>query len=395
MIEANSRDYWRATLALCLGSFMIFANVYITQPLLPTLAQEFSVSALESSWTFTITTLTLGLSLLIYGALSDALGRRGIMVLTLGGVMVCGFLLSQVEDYSELLLLRAIQGLLLGGLPAIAIAYMNDEFSPRALSLAVGLYIGGNTLGGIGGRLIGGFVGESLGWQGAFWVMALVSLFCVLAFVYLLPKSARFESRPLRLGPMMRSMGDHLSNPLLLSAYLIGGLNFFIFINQYSYITFVLSKAPYYLPASVLGLLFLTYLTGTFGSAISGRVADYLSQPKAMALGIMILAVGSSVTLFESLSAIIVGFLINSFGFFFCHSTASSWVSKQATHAKASASSLYLVFYYLGASLGGFYLQPFWKIWQWSGVVAGSLCVLGITFLYALRLDRRSSGSVS
>lgn len=395
MIEANSRDYWRATLALCLGSFMIFANVYITQPLLPTLAQEFSVSALESSWTFTITTLTLGLSLLIYGALSDALGRRGIMVLTLGGVMVCGFLLSQVEDYSELLLLRAIQGLLLGGLPAIAIAYMNDEFSPRALSLAVGLYIGGNTLGGIGGRLIGGFVGESLGWQGAFWVMALVSLFCVLAFVYLLPKSARFESRPLRLGPMMRSMGDHLSNPLLLSAYLIGGLNFFIFINQYSYITFVLSKAPYYLPASVLGLLFLTYLTGTFGSAISGRVADYLSQPKAMALGIMILAVGSSVTLFESLSAIIVGFLMNSFGFFFCHSTASSWVSKQATHAKASASSLYLVFYYLGASLGGFYLQPFWKIWQWSGVVGGSLCVLGITFLYALRLDRRSSGSVS
>ena len=395
MIEANSRDYWRATLALCLGSFMIFANVYITQPLLPTLAQEFSVSALESSWTFTITTLTLGLSLLIYGALSDALGRRGIMVLTLGGVMVCGFLLSQVEDYSELLLLRAIQGLLLGGLPAIAIAYMNDEFSPRALSLAVGLYIGGNTLGGIGGRLIGGFVGESLGWQGAFWVMALVSLFCVLAFVYLLPKSARFESRPLRLGPMMRSMGDHLSNPLLLSAYLIGGLNFFIFINQYSYITFVLSKAPYYLPASVLGLLFLTYLTGTFGSAISGRVADYLSQPKAMALGILILAVGSSVTLFESLSAIIVGFLMNSFGFFFCHSTASSWVSKQATHAKASASSLYLVFYYLGASLGGFYLQPFWKIWQWSGVVGGSLCVLGITFLYALRLDRRSSGSLS
>lgn len=394
MIEANSRDYWRATLALCLGSFMIFANVYITQPLLPTLAQEFSVSALESSWTFTITTLTLGLSLLIYGALSDALGRRGIMVLTLGGVMVCGFLLSQVEDYSELLLLRAIQGLLLGGLPAIAIAYMNDEFSPRALSLAVGLYIGGNTLGGIGGRLIGGFVGESLGWQGAFWVMALVSLFCVLAFVYLLPKSARFESRPLRLGPMMRSMGDHLSNPLLLSAYLIGGLNFFIFINQYSYITFVLSKAPYYLPASVLGLLFLTYLTGTFGSAISGRVADYLSQPKAMALGIMILAVGSSVTLFESLLAIIVGFLINSFGFFFCHSTASSWVSKQATHAKASASSLYLVFYYLGASLGGFYLQPFWKIWQWSGVVGGSLFVLGITFLYALRLDRRSSVSV-
>ena len=389
MIEANSREYWRATLALCLGSFMIFANVYITQPLLPTLAEEFSVSALESSWTFTITTLTLGLSLLIYGALSDALGRRGIMVVTLSGVMLCGFLLSYVEGYTELLIVRALQGLLLGGLPAIAIAYMNDEFSPRALSLAVGLYIGGNTLGGIGGRLIGGFVGESLGWQGAFLVMAVVSLACVLAFIYLLPASTRFESRPLRVGSMVRSMRDHLSNPLLLSAYLIGGLNFFIFINQYSYITFVLSEAPYHLPASLLGLLFLTYLTGTFGSAISGKVADYLSQPRAMALGIMILAIGSCVTLSESLPVIIVGFLINSFGFFFSHSTASSWVSKQATHAKASASSLYLVFYYVGASLGGFYLQPFWVIWHWQGVVAGSLLVLGITFVYAVRLERR------
>ena len=87
MIEANSSAYWRATLALCIGSFMIFANVYVTQPLLPTLAREFGVTALEASWTFTVTTLTLGLSLIVYGALSDALGRRGIMILTLAGVV--------------------------------------------------------------------------------------------------------------------------------------------------------------------------------------------------------------------------------------------------------------------------------------------------------------------
>ena len=188
---------------------------------------------------------------------------------------------------------------------------------------------------------------------------------------------------------MLRSMGDHLSNPMLLSAYLIGGLNFFIFINQYSYITFVLADEPYNLPASLLGLLFLTYLTGTFGSAISGKVSDYLSQPRAMALGIAILAVGSCVTLFDSLLMIIIGFLINSFGFFFSHSTASSWVSKQATHAKASASSLYLLFYYLGASLGGFYLQPFWSIWHWPGVILGSLIVLVLTFSYSIRLERK------
>lgn len=389
MIEANSNAYWRATLALCVGSFMIFANVYVTQPLLPTLAAEFGVSALESSWTFTVTTLTLGLSLIVYGALSDALGRRGIMILTLSGVVACGVGLSLVEDYQGLLILRALQGLMLGGLPAIAIAYMNDEYSPRALGLAVGLYIGGNTLGGIGGRLIGGFVGDWLGWQGAFVAMAGVSLLCLTIFITLLPKSQHFEPRPLRPRPMAAAMAAHLRNPRLLTAYLIGGLNFFIFINQYSYITFVLADEPYHLPASLLGMLFLTYLTGTFGSAISGKVADYLPQTRAMSLGILVLMLGSLVTLSESIWLIILGFFMNSFGFFFCHSTASSWVSRNATQAKASASALYLVFYYVGASTGGFYLQPFWSVWHWPGVIAASLLVLSFTLFLTLRLHKR------
>lgn len=388
MIQPNSPAYWRATLALCIGSFMIFANVYITQPLLPTLAAEFEVSALKASWTFTVTTLTLGLSLLAYGALSDSLGRRGIMFATLIGVVACAVGLSFVSSYEDLLLLRALQGLMLGGVPAIAIAYMNDEFSPRALALAVGLYIGGNTLGGISGRLIGGFVGDWLGWQGAFSVMALVSLLCVVSFVLLLPKSQHFEARPLRLGLMLKSMAGHLQTPRLLIVYLIGGFNFFIFLNQYSYITFVLSDAPYNLPATLLGMLFLTYLSGTFGSAISGKVADYIPQARCMSLGILILICGSLVTLSEDLSLIILGFFINSFGFFFCHSTASSWVSRHATSAKASASALYLVFYYLGASSGGFYLQPFWSIGHWQGVILGSLIVLSFTLMLTLVLNR-------
>ncbi len=391
MIEANSRAYWRATIALCIGSFMIFANVYLTQPLLPTLSMQFGLSALEAGLTFTSTTLTLGISLLFYGVLSDVLGRRGIMTITLVSVVICGLILSfGVETYHELIALRAFQGLMLGGLPAIAIAYMNDEFTPRALGLAVGLYIGGNTLGGIGGRLIGGFVGEWLGWQGAFLVMTAVSFICVLAFIWLLPKSENFHPSPFKLGAMLGGLNRHLNDPLLLGAYLIGGLNFFIFINQYSYITFVLAAPPYNLPASLLGMLFLTYLAGTLGSAMSGKIADYMPRTRAMMLGISLHILGTLVTGFDTLITIIIGLMINSFGFFFCHSTLSSWVSRNAKLAKASASALYLVFYYLGASLGGFYLQPFWSLWGWSGVVIASLAVLLFTLSLSWRLELRN-----
>ncbi|MCV6589625.1 MAG: MFS transporter [Marinobacterium sp.] len=386
MIEQNSASYWRATLALCIGSIIVFANVYITQPLLPMLADELSLSALESSLTLTLATLTLGLSLLFYGPLSDSLGRRWIMLLTMAGAVGCTALLSQVESYSQLLLLRALQGVLLGGLPAIAIAWMGDEFSAKAMTSAVGIYIAGNTLGGLGGRLVGGFVGEYQGWNSAFEVMFLISVVGLALFALLLPRSRGFSAQPLDPGRMSRAMLNHLRNPLLLAAYLIGGFNLFIFVNQYSYITFVLAAPPWNLPASMLGLLFLTYLSGTIGSACCGQLASRFSLPQLMSGGIVLLMLGTVLTLLPWLETIIAGFLINAFGFFVTHSSASSWVGQHAESDRASASSLYLVFYYLGSSTGGFYLAPFWQASGWSGVVVGSLLVLSLTFAVSLWL---------
>ncbi len=392
MIEAGSKAFWRATLALCLGSLMIFANVYVTQPLLPMIAESFGISPLQAGWSFTVTTLTLGLSLLFYGPVSDALGRRGLMLFSMGGAALTTLALSQADSYAMLLGLRALQGVFLGGLPAIAIAYMGDEFDRKALMLAVGFYISGNTLGGVGGRLVGGFIGDAHGWPQAFLVMAWISLVLLALVVWLLPASGGFSPRALRPRLMLQDLLGHLRNPLLLGAYLVGGLNFFIFINQYSYATFMLAQEPYSLSATFLGMLFLTYLSGTVGSALSGRAAQRLSQPVCLMIGIVLLMLGSLVTLIPALPAIVTGFLINSFGFFFAHSTASSWVSRHAGQARASASSLYLLFYYLGASCGGFYLAPFWQSHGWAGVVAGSLVMfcltLWISFLL-LRAERR------
>ena len=370
---------------------MIFANVYLTQPLLPTFVETFHITELQAGWSFTITTLTLGISLLFYGPLSDAFGRKNLMLFSMTGVVLTTFMLSQIQSYNMLLVWRGLQGLCLGGLPAIAIAYMSDEFKHKAMLLAVGFYISGNTIGGIGGRLIGGFVGEWLGWSETFLVMTLVSFILLVLFAMLLPASRHFIPKKVTPVAMLMQLGAHLNNPLLLLAYLIGGFNFFIFINQYSFVTFLLADAPYHLSPSWLGLLFLTYLSGTVGSALSGRIAQQVAQPACMIIGIVILMVGSLVTLIPSIWGIIGGFLISAFGFFFAHSTVSSWVSHNALQAKASASSLYLLFYYLGASCGGFYLQPFWEWAGWLGIVVGSLIVLAMTLSAALLLFKVSA----
>ena len=379
MIEAGTTSYYRATLALCLGSFIVFANLYITQPLFPLLRELFSLSTLEATWSLSLAMLTLGISLLVYGPLSDALGRRRIMVVTLAGASGLTLLMPMMESYGALLGLRMLQGLLLGGLPAIAIAYMGDEFRRPALLMAVGLYISANSLGGISGRLVGGIATDLGGWHSAFYLLGLLSLLGVIAFAKLLPPSQQFQPKPLRLKTMAADLLGHLHNPLLVTAFLIGGLNFFIFSNQYGYVTYLLSEAPFELPPTWLGMLFLTYLSGSFGSAVSGKISQHVAQPLCMLAGILILMLGTLVTLTQTLPGIIGGLLINSFGFFLCHSICSAWVNRHAQGARASASSLYLVAYYLGASSGSLYLDPFWQDGRWPGVVLGSLLVLGVT----------------
>ncbi len=388
LIARGSPAFHRASLALVIASLVIFGNLYAIHPLLPLIAEHYQVSTLQASNAFTLTSLTLGLSLLVHGPLSDAIGRRAPLIL---GMALTGLLtlsIALVDSFTALVWLRALLGIALGVLPATAIAYLGDSMQRTAVLSAVGLYIGGNTVGGAGGRLLGGFIAEHFGLHSVFLVIGSASLVCTLVVYLLLPPAHAFKPQPLSLSGSLRTFASHLSNRALLPAYLVGGLNFMVFINLYTFITFRLSAEPWHLGAGSLGLLFLTYLAGTFSASLSGRVGTGRAC-KGMALGIVLFAMGCLITLTDQLWLIIAGLICNAFGFFLTHSLANSWVNQHAAHGKASASSLYSVFYYLGAAVGIYYLAPFWRLAGWPAVVAGSLLVLAVNLALIEYLRRR------
>jgi YNFM family putative membrane transporter len=382
-------EYWRATAALSLGSFLVFAIVYLTQPLLPLFAAEFGLSEFVSSLSLSVVVFCISVALLIYGPVSDAVGRKPIMVWTMAGGVISTILTGYVGDYTMLVALRAVQGLFLAGIPALAMAYMSEEFSPKALSVSMGLYIAANSLGGMSGRILGGVVAEYWGWRTSFTVIGLLAAALFLVFVFLLPSSRNFKPAPLQWRSAGTSMLDHLRNSTLSFAMLIGGLHFFVFIGSFNYLTFLLSEEPYHMPPSKLGMLFFAYAAGSLGSAISGRLADSWGKSRCMMAGIVIFTAGLLLTLIGWLPVILLGLILQCFGFFFAHSAAASWVNARATHAKASAASLYLFSYYLGASLGSFYMGLFWKLYRWPGVVGGALLVFALTFWLARKLHAR------
>lgn len=377
MYDKGSRGFWHIRLVLSFAAVVVFANLHAMQPLLPELKRHFALSELETSWSYAIGTLSLGLSLLFYGALADAWGRKPVLAVSLVGMLLSTALLTQADSFSSLLVLRALQGFCLGGLPAVAIAYFGEELTPSAMLSAVGFYISASSLGGISGRVLAGWCAESGHWVWVFYPLSLLSLLLVLVFWRLLPPVQHFQARPLSWRRAAREGWNHVRHQGLLLTFLLGGVNFAVYLNQYTYISFVLSEAPYQLSSFWIGLLFLTYLTGTVGSALSARIAKRLGQLAAMRAGVYLMMLGTFCTLLPQLAAIVAGFFVSAFGFFLTHSLATSLVNRQAQTAKASASALYLVFYYVGASTGGLWLHPFYSAFGWPGVVLAS--VLGYT----------------
>ena len=123
--------YRGALFALVVGTIGALSAIYCTQPILPELSADFHVDAPTAGLTLSLMTAALAVSLLIYGPLSDRVGRRPVLIGCCLGMAVPALGAMLAPTFSWLLLCRLGQGVLAGGISAVALAYIADEF-PRA-----------------------------------------------------------------------------------------------------------------------------------------------------------------------------------------------------------------------------------------------------------------------
>lgn len=385
-IQKGTKAFHKANWALFLAGFITFANLYITQPLLPTFAEEFDVSPAVASLSLSVTTFALSISMIIVGSLSEAWGRKSLMTISIFAASVLTLALAFASNFEMILVLRVLQGVAFAGLPAIAMAYLGEEINPSSLGVAMGLYISGNSVGGLSGRVIIGTLTDLYNWQVGMIVLGIISLLISILFVWMLPNSKHFTARPLQIKALTTSLIQHLKDPSMLCLFGISFVLMGSFVTLYNYIGFKLMAPPYNLSATIVGWIFIIYLVGTFSSAWFGSLADRYGRQKMLLLSIAIMLIGAIHTLNGLLSLKIIGITIFTFGFFAAHSIASGWVSKRATHDKAQASSLYLFFYYFGSSVGGTVGGVFWMHFGWIGVITMITVFLAVACLLSLLL---------
>jgi len=385
-LERGTRAYRRANLALFVAGFVTFSTLYTIQPLLPLLADEFNVAPATASLALSVATFALAWMLPVSGSFSDAYGRRVLM----GSALVLTSLLSLASAASStlptLLIVRLLQGAVLAGVPAVAMAYLNDEMSPRAIGAAMGLYIAGNACGGMTGRILTTILADFLPWRGAVAIIGLLALALSALFWLMLPPSRHFQRRLFRLGPLSASLCSHLREPGLLCLFALAFLLMGGFVTLYNYATFYLLAPPYALSQSSVALIFLAYAFGACGSSIMGGMVERFGRARILCIALTIMVGGVLFTLLAPLACVVTGIVVFTGGFFAAHAVASAWVGARAATARAQASSLYLLAYYLGSSISGTGGGLIWSNWGWTGVVALILGLLVAAGLVLLRL---------
>ncbi|MEB3964149.1 MFS transporter [Streptomyces kunmingensis] len=387
--------YRRMSFALFLAGVATFALLYSTQALLPLVSADFGASASAASWTVSGATGALALCVLPLSALSERFGRRTLMTASLTVAVAVGLLVPFAPNLGVLIGLRVLQGAALAGLPASAMAYLAEEVRPKALVTAIGLFVAGNSIGGMSGRVIGGWIAQEWGWRAAVGTIGVIAVVCAAAFRTLLPAPRHFTPGSLRPRALARTVGSHLANPLLRRLYVIGALFMLVFGAVYTVIGYRLTAAPFSLPQGIVGSIFLVYLVGTVSSAAAGKLVARLGRRGTLYLAAGTTTAGLLLALVPHLPVILLGLVLITAGFFAGHATASSSVSHTATHGRAQASALYQSAYYIGSSVGSAVGAVAFHAGGWAGTVGlGVVAVLGVVGItlwgtYAARVQQR------
>lgn len=390
-VEVGTAAYRRINLALFSAGFITFVTLYDVQPLLPVFAATFGVSPAIASLPLSVATAALAGGMLLAGTLSESFGRKETMVAALVSTSLLAILTLFCTSFPALLALRLGQGLILAGVPSVAMAYLGEEMDGRALSSAMGLYISGNAMGGMTGRIGSAFLCDIVPWPIAIACIGVISLVLTCVFIYSLPPQARFQRRPFRVDYLLSSLWPHLRDPGMLCLFSLAFLSMGGFVSLYNYIGFRLLAPPYDLSTSVVSLIFLVYLLGSLSAGIVGSLVNRFGRRLMIRATLTTMFVGTLVTLAGPLPLVIAGVGIFTCGFFCAHAIASSWVGRRAQRGRAQASSLYLFCYYLGSSVSGTIGGLFWQHFGWNGV-AGMIAALVVTaFAVALVLLRLSA----
>ncbi|MBX9864203.1 MAG: multidrug effflux MFS transporter [Hyphomicrobium sp.] len=291
--SANTKKAEVAWLTWLLGSYTMLGPFSIStyMPFFPVLMVSLGVTQLELQQTLSVYLAGFGLMMLLHGPLSDAFGRRPVVLIGLTVYLVASIGGALSTSLTFLILFRLVQGLSVGAGSVVGRAVVRDRLEgPEAQRLLshITMIFG---LAPAVAPIFGGWLHNWFPWQSVFFFMAAFSFLQLIASYFYLPESLppakRASMRPAQLarsyGSVLRSRSFWLLS-LALSSNFVG---FFLYI----------SAAPIFviqylnLKQDQFGWLFIPAMSGViFGAYLSGKLAGRSQPASTVAYGFLVMA---------------------------------------------------------------------------------------------------------
>ena len=369
-----------------------FAQLYSPQGLLPLIGVDLDITPDQAALLISASTIGLAAAVIPWSFVGDRLGRKPAMTISIVAACLFGLGATLAPTFSTILAFRIFEGIALGGVPALAMAYLNEEVHPESAGQSAGTFIAGTVIGGLLGRIVAAPVGEWFHWRIGMGVVLALSVASAICFLVLTPAARKFQPTTTSLRTAITSITTNLRSPVLIVMYLQGMLLMGGFVAVYNFLGFYLLDEPFHLPVSVVSLIFLAYLMGTVTSPWAGRMASkYRPSRVLMALSAtMIVAI--LLTLIPNIWVVLVGILVFTGAFFGAHSVASGWAGAAAEGGRAQSTSLYNLCYYTGSSVFGWLGGIFLAHYGWPGTVLMTaaltglaLCATAVLYVFVVR----------
>jgi MFS family permease len=398
----------RAAAAVTLCGVCAFLQLYCTQPLLPLLTRIFHASKTGAGMTVSAATLGVALSAPVFGALTERLARKRVIVASLLGIAIPTILATTSRSLAQLIFWRFLQGIMVPGVVAVLVTYIGEEWPPDRVALIMSFYVSGTALGGFMGRVGTGFLTDWFNWRIAFVVLGIASLAGAGAVAAWLPHG-RPRSDPQvpqaslvpaeRLGNSStvagRDPASRLSflsqvrslfrNRRLVATFAVGFNVLFSLVGVFTWITFHLSAAPFSLSTMALSSLFFVYLVGLVVTPAAGFLITRVGLRAGIAGAIACSMAGVLLTLAPSLWVVIFGLALVSSGVFIAQTAAQSHLRVAAPPGfRVTAAGLYMSCYYLGGTAAGIVPGAFWALGKWPACAAFIIAMQAIALTIAL-----------
>jgi YNFM family putative membrane transporter len=349
-----------------------FTTIYITQPVLPVLGVEFQASASSVSLTVSAVILGIAVANMPFGTLADRVPVHRILLAGGGMVCLCSFLAAATGDLWTLVGVRFVQGLFIPALTTCLAAYLARTLPLNRLNVVMGSYVSATVMGGLGGRILGGWLHPPAHWRYAFVTAGVLLLIATVIAAWRLREPAPAAKHSANAQGVLLM----LSRPELLRIFVVAFSSFFAFSSVFNYLPFHLSSEPMNVKTEYVTALYLTYIVGIFIGPLAGGLSNRFGNGLTMAGGAGLFAVSLSLTLLPSVTVVAVALTCICAGYFAVHAAAVGALNRRMSSARGRANALYVLFYYVGGTVGITVSGFAWSHGRWPAVVLTCLGVL-------------------